>query len=98
MDFRNASRLFADKDFDGNPEVVIEVPSGGEIPTGNEEPPNGNDIDPKSGQGGSGDNPGGGQGNGGSNDDEKTDDVKNVENISFGCVDKNAQSARNYYK
>ena len=25
MDFRNASRLFADKDFDGNPEVVIEI-------------------------------------------------------------------------
>ena len=25
MDFRNASRLFADKDFDGNPEVVIEL-------------------------------------------------------------------------
>ncbi len=70
MDFRNASRLFADKDFDGNPEVVIEVPSGGEIPTGNEEPPNGNDIDPKSGQGGSGDNPAGGQGKGGSNDDD----------------------------
>ena len=25
MDFRNASRLFADKDFDGNPEVVIDI-------------------------------------------------------------------------
>lgn len=25
MDFRNASRLFADKEFDGNPEVVIEI-------------------------------------------------------------------------
>lgn len=25
MDFRNASRLFADKDFDGNPEVIIEL-------------------------------------------------------------------------
>lgn len=25
MDFRNASRLFADKDFDGNPEVVIDL-------------------------------------------------------------------------
>lgn len=30
MDFRNASRLFADKDFDGNPEVVIEL--GGDEP------------------------------------------------------------------
>jgi type I restriction enzyme R subunit len=25
MDFRNASRLFADKDFDGNPEVVLDI-------------------------------------------------------------------------
>lgn len=25
MDFRNASRLFADKEFDGNPEVVIDI-------------------------------------------------------------------------
>lgn len=30
MDFRNASRLFADKDFDGNPEVVIDI--GGDDP------------------------------------------------------------------
>ena len=28
MDFRNASRLFADKDFDGNPEVVIDLDGG----------------------------------------------------------------------
>ena len=27
MDFRNASRLFADKDFDGDPEVVIDIDS-----------------------------------------------------------------------
>ena len=46
MDFRNASRLFADKDFDGNPEVVIEVPSGGEIPAGDEDDPNGNGDTP----------------------------------------------------
>ncbi len=31
MDFRNASRLFADKDFDGTPDVVIDIPDGGEI-------------------------------------------------------------------
>lgn len=37
-------------------------------------------------------------GDGGSGDDEKTDDVKNVENMSFGGVDKSAQTAREYYK
>lgn len=42
-------------------------------------------------------------GNGGgadssSGDDEKTDDVKNVESISFGSVSKEAQAARDYYK
>ncbi|MCM1411483.1 MAG: DEAD/DEAH box helicase family protein [Lachnospiraceae bacterium] len=31
MDFRNASRLFADKDFDGIPEVVIDIPEDGEM-------------------------------------------------------------------
>lgn len=36
MDFRNASRLFADKDFDGNPEVVIDIGGDDPIePTGN---------------------------------------------------------------
>ena len=47
MDFRNASRLFADKDFDGNPEVVIDIGGDDPIdPTGNPEdtdnPENGN--------------------------------------------------------
>ena len=61
MDFRNASRLFADKDFDGNPEVVIDI--DGKTPidptpvdTG-EEPPedeNGNGDNNGSGQDGSG--------------------------------------------
>lgn len=38
MDFRNASRLFADKDFDGNPEVVIDIGGDDPIdPTGNPE-------------------------------------------------------------
>lgn len=32
MDFRNVSRLFADPDFDGEPEVILEVPEDGEIP------------------------------------------------------------------
>lgn len=36
-----------------------------------------------------------GGGNGG---DDKTDDVKNAESLSFGGVDKNAQTARDYYK
>lgn len=43
MDFRNASRLFADKDFDGTPDVVIDIPEGSEIidppvATDNDEP------------------------------------------------------------
>jgi len=36
-------------------------------------------------------------GDGGSKEDEKTEDVKNIENLSFGGVDKNAQTTRNYY-
>lgn len=36
-------------------------------------------------------------GNDGSEEDEKTEDVKNIENMSFGGIDKNAQSARDYY-
>lgn len=41
--------------------------------------------------------PGGGNG-GGSGEDEKTDDVKNVESISFGGVSKDAQTTRDFYK
>ena len=39
MDFRNASRLFADKDFDGNPEVVIDITGDDPVNpvTGNED-------------------------------------------------------------
>jgi len=40
--------------------------------------------------------PGGKGGSGG--EDEKTDDVKNIENITFGGVGKDAQTARDYYK
>ena len=40
MDFRNASRLFADKDFDGTPDVVIDIPDGGEIIAPPAEPDN----------------------------------------------------------
>ncbi len=40
-------------------------------------------------------NPGGGTGN---NPDGKPEDVKNVESITFGGLDKNAQSVRDYYK
>ncbi len=32
MDFRNVSRLFADPEFDGDPEVIYEVPEDGELP------------------------------------------------------------------
>lgn len=31
-------------------------------------------------------------------EDDKTDDVKNAESLSFGGVDKNAQTVRDYYK
>lgn len=41
-------------------------------------------------------NPDGGQG--GNPEDKKPEDVKNAETITFGTVDKNAQSARDYYK
>ena len=39
MDFRNASRLFADKDFDGNPELVIDITGDDPVDpvTGNED-------------------------------------------------------------
>lgn len=45
-----------------------------------------------------GTNTSGGSGGGSGNPDEKTDDVKNVESISFGGVSKDAQTARDYYK
>lgn len=38
--------------------------------------------------------PGGSGGEG----DDKTEDVKNIESISFGGIEKDAQSARDYYK
>lgn len=41
-------------------------------------------------------NPGGGAG--ANSTDNKPEDVKNVESITFGGLDKNAQSARDYYK
>ena len=40
---------------------------------------------------------GGGTGGAGG-EDNKTDDVKNVESIRFGGLDKNAQTARDFYK
>ncbi len=38
MDFRNVSRLFADPEFDGDPEVIYEVPKDGELPDETNEP------------------------------------------------------------
>lgn len=32
MDFRGSTNLFADPDFDGTPDVIIDMPEGGEIP------------------------------------------------------------------
>lgn len=40
MDFRNASRLFADKDFDGMPDVVIDISDGDEMVDPQAEPDN----------------------------------------------------------
>ena len=59
IDFRNASRLFADPTFDGDPIEVIDIPAGGEIdppvpPIGGDEPP----VVLPPGKGG-GDGPGG---------------------------------------
>ena len=52
MDFRNASRLFADKDFDDNPEVVIDITGDDPVDpvTGNED-----DTGSNSGTGNTGD-------------------------------------------
>ncbi len=83
MDFRNASRLFADKDFDGNPEVVIDIGGDDPIePTGNPEdtdnPVNGdgsgNGSENTSNSGGSDD----GWGNGDDDDKPKKYYVKDV--------------------
>ena len=83
MDFRNASRLFADKDFDGNPEVVIDIGGNDPIdPTGNPEdtdnPENGdgsgNGSDNTGNSGGSDD----GWGNGDDDDKPKKYYVKDV--------------------
>lgn len=45
LDFRNASRLFADKNFDGNPEVVIEL--GGDDPLDSATDDSGDDENPE---------------------------------------------------
>lgn len=42
--------------------------------------------------------PGGGEGGAGDEGKDKTEDVKNIENMSFGGIDKDAQTARDYYK
>lgn len=64
MDFRNASRLFADPAFDGTPEVVIDIPLDGEVidpPVEPEDPDNPDNPDretpPDEGDGGTGDTP-----------------------------------------
>lgn len=68
MDFRNASRLFADKDFDGTPEVVIDIDGGTPIdPTGGDE---GREDTPADG----GDNTGGAGGSGDDRDWGNGDD------------------------
>ena len=76
MDFRNASRLFADKAFDGTPEVVIDIDSKTPIDPnpddGDNEPPvddNGNGDNNGTGQDGSG-NSGNDWGNGDDGDNK----------------------------
>lgn len=53
LDFKNATRLFADPDFDGDPPVVYDPPSTGQKPgnatqpkSGNDDPDNPNDTPP----------------------------------------------------
>jgi type I restriction enzyme R subunit len=50
MDFRNASRLFADPDFDGHPEVVIDL--GGDDPVDDPETPTEDDAGEDTGNNG----------------------------------------------
>ena len=83
MDFRNASRLFADKDFDGNPEVVIDI--GGDDPieaTGNpddtDNPENGDGSGNGSENTGNSDGSDDGWGNGDDDDKPKKYYVKDV--------------------
>lgn len=48
IDFRNASRLFADPAFDGNPEVVIDIPENGDMvdpPVAPDDPDNPDNFD-----------------------------------------------------
>ncbi|MDO4607187.1 MAG: DEAD/DEAH box helicase family protein [Bowdeniella nasicola] len=45
MDFRGSTRLFADPDFDGEPTVIINIPTGGDLPDPDDEPADtGDDI------------------------------------------------------
>lgn len=83
MDFRNASRLFADKDFDGNPEVVIDIGGDDPIePTGNPEdtdnPENGDGSGNGSENTGNSDGSDDGWGNGDDDDKPKKYYVKDV--------------------
>ena len=83
MDFRNASRLFADKDFDGNPEVVIDIGGDDPIePTGNPEdtdnPENGDDSGNGSENTGNSGGSDDGWGNGDDDDKPKKYYVKDV--------------------
>ena len=85
MDFRNASRLFADKDFDGNPEVVIDITGGDPVNpvTGNEDDTEntGDDTGSNSGSGNTGNTGDSGDdwGNGDGSEKPKKYYVKDVE-------------------
>lgn len=85
MDFRNASRLFADKDFDGNPEVVIDITGDDPVDpvTGNEDDTEntGDDTGSNSGTGNTGNTGDSGDdwGNGDGSEKPKKYYVKDVE-------------------
>lgn len=85
MDFRNASRLFADKDFDGNPEVVIDITGDDPVNpvTGNEDDTEntGDDTGSNSGTGNTGNTGDSGDdwGNGDGSEKPKKYYVKDVE-------------------
>lgn len=85
MDFRNASRLFADKDFDGNPEIVIDITGDDPVDpvTGNEDDTEntGDDTGSNSGTGNTGNTGDSGDdwGNGDGSEKPKKYYVKDVE-------------------
>ena len=78
MDFRNASRLFADKDFDGNPEVVIDLSGTDPVDPdqGGEDDETGTGTEDGTDENGNGSGSGGGIADDWGNDDDDNDKPK----------------------